>query len=151
MAGPAMVVLVRHADIAGPSGTNPHLSPAGTQRANELARFVKALTALGGAVGGLFASEFRRTQETLQPLSTAAGVPVTVINASQVANLVTSILAVVGGIVVVAGHSDTVPDIIHGLGVSGALSISESQFNRLFLVTGAGTGTAQLVELRYGA
>jgi phosphohistidine phosphatase SixA len=151
MPGPATVILVRHADIAGPSSTNPNLSPAGKRRATELARFVKALTAPGGVVRGLFSSEFNRTRETLQPLSTATGIPVTVINASQVANLVTAILAVSSGIVVVAGHSDTVPDISNRLGVTSAFSISESQFNRLFIVTGAGTPTAQVVEVRYGA
>ena len=148
-AAPAVVILVRHAERAGEMGDDPSLTDAGKARAQELARVVAAWKASGGKVQGLFASEKKRTQETLAPLATG-GLKVTVVPATETAALVKKILAVKGGIVVVAGHSNTVPGVIQALGGPTGITIADTEFDRLFALTGAG-GHATLVALRYGA
>ena len=147
-AAPAVVILVRHAERAGEMSEDGSLTPAGKQRAEELARVVAAWKAPGGKLLALFASEKKRTQETLAPLA-AGGIKVTVIPADNTAALVKQILAVKGGIVVVAGHSNTVPGVIQALGGPAGITIDDNEFDRLFALTGAG-GSASLVGMRYG-
>jgi hypothetical protein len=74
---------------------------------------------------------------------------VSVVNAKDTAALVRRIMAIDGGIVVVAGHSNTVPDILKALGCSAGITIADAEFDRLFAVVGVGPG-ARLVALRYG-
>ena len=148
-AAPAVVILVRHAEKDVTPADDPGLTPAGKLRAAELARVVAAWKAAGGTVRALFASEARRTQQTLAPLAAATGVAVTQVKAKDTAALVQKILAVKGGVVVVAGHSNTVPAVIQALGGPARIEIGDAEFDWLFAVTGA-PGKAQVVALRYG-
>jgi len=52
-------------------------------------------------------------------------------------------------IVVVAGHSNTLPGVIQALGGPTGITIDDNEFDRLFALTGAG-GSASLVGMRYG-
>ena len=66
-AAPITVFVVRHAE-KGPEATNPPLTPEGRQRAIALARV------LGDSkISAVFASEFKRAQETVDPLAIATG------------------------------------------------------------------------------
>ena len=149
IAAPAVVLVVRHAEKESAPKDDPPLTIAGKLRAAELARVVQAWSAAGAPVRDLIASEVKRTQETLQPVSSATGVAVSVVAAKDTAALVKRIMAIDGGIVVVAGHSNTVPDILKALGCSAGITIADAEFDRLFAVVGAGPG-ARLVALRYG-
>src|SRR4051812_42706864 len=80
-AAPAVVLVVRHAEKAAQPADDPPLTPAGRQRAAELARVVQAWSAAGAPVRALFASEVKRTQQTLEPLTAATGVKVSVVAA----------------------------------------------------------------------
>jgi hypothetical protein len=82
-------------------------------------------------------------------LAAATGVAVTQVKAADTAALVKKILAVNGGVVVVAGHSNTVPGVIQALGGPAGITIDDAEFNRLFVVTGA-PGKAVVVAMRYG-
>ena len=57
-----------------------------------------------------------------------------------------------GAVVLIAGHSNTVPEMIAALGVPPPLpTIGEQDFDNLFVVTAnAATGQAALVALKYG-
>lgn len=149
LAAPAVVILVRHAEKAAMPADDPDLTIAGRKRADELARVMAAWKAAGGKVRALFATEFKRTQQTLAPLAAATGLPVTQVKAAETAALVKRILAVSSGMVVVAGHNNTVPAVIRALGGPAGITISETEFDRLFALTGAG-GSAAVVAMRYG-
>lgn len=149
LGAPAVVILVRHAERDGAMADDPVLTPAGRLRAAELARVVATWKAAGATVKALFASEAKRTQQTLAPLAAATGVAVTQVKAADTAALVKKILAVNGGVVVVAGHSNTVPGVIQALGGPAGITIDDAEFNRLFVVTGA-PGKAVVVAMRYG-
>lgn len=149
-AAPAVVLIVRHAEKEALPADDPPLTGAGRQRAEELVRVVSAWSAAGASVRELFASEVKRTQQTLQPLAKSTGLAISVVGAKDFAALVKRILAMDGGIVVVAGHSNTVPAILQALGGPAGITIADADFDHLFAVTFAG-GQANVVDLRYGA
>ena len=62
------VIFVRHADRVAGQDENPGLSLAGQQRAEELARVLADVDVVAG-VDAIFATQYRRTQETAEPLS----------------------------------------------------------------------------------
>ena len=149
VSAPAVVILVRHAEKSTTPVNDPVLTTAGKQRAVELAHVVATWTTAGASVKALFATEAKRTQLTLAPLAAATGRTVTQVMAVDTAGLVAQILAVNGGVVVVAGHTNTLPAVIQALGGPAGITIAETEFNRLFVVTGAGAHAA-MVAMRYG-
>jgi phosphohistidine phosphatase SixA len=148
-AAPAVVLVVRHAERAAAPADDPPLTAIGKQRAEELARVVQAWSAAGAPVSALFASEVRRTQQTLEPTAAATHVKVSVVAAKDTPALAKAILAIEGGVVVVAGHSNTIPAIVQALGGPAGIVIADADFDRLFVITSPGA-KAQVVTLRYG-
>ena len=141
------VVLVRHAEKnIEPDNPNPNLSSAGQARAQELARI------LGNAgVTAIYASQFVRTQQTVQPLANQLGLTVNRIDAGNTDQLVQHILTNNnGGIVFVAGHNNTVPATIASLGGGNFPIIPENEFDNLFVVTVYRSGRAKVLKLKYG-
>jgi broad specificity phosphatase PhoE len=139
------VLLVRHADIdLPPLSNNPPLNAAGRRRAATLARI-----AAGSGVTAIFTSTFTRTIQTVEPLVARLGLQGNVAPAPAVlAQQVTA--GTLGSLVVIAGHSNTVPEIINALGVQPAPhAIGEREFDNLFIVTLVG-GEAGLLHLKYG-
>jgi phosphohistidine phosphatase SixA len=149
-AQPALVLLVRHAEKAATPADDPPLTADGLARATALVDVVKLFTATGGKVVALYASEARRTKETLQPLATDLGVPVSLIPAADGKELVKRLLSQAGGIAVVAGHSNTLPEIIRALGGKPDIVIGQDEFNRIFALRFPASGPVQLVVLTYG-
>jgi phosphohistidine phosphatase SixA len=149
-AAPAVVLIVRHAEKEALPADDPPLTPSGRQRAQELVRVAQAFAAAGAPVRELIASEAKRTHQTLEPLAASTGLPVTVVKAKDTAAIVNRILAVDGGIVVLAGHSNTLPAILEALGGPAGVIIADPEFDRIFAVTGLGA-QVNVVALRYGA
>ena len=139
------VLLVRHAEKAGET-VDPPLSAEGQARA-------QTLTHVAGDAGviAVYATQFVRTQQTVQPLATLLGVSVTEVSASDVAGLVDQVLADHSGeVVLIAGHSNTVPDIVVEFGADPISLIAENEFDNLFVVTVYRFRTAKVVHLNYG-
>ena len=55
-----------------------------------------------------------------------------------------------GDVVLVAGHSNTIPEILAALGATAPPPITEAEFDNLY-VAAVSAEAAQLVHLRYGA
>lgn len=141
------IFLVRHADKAATAGDDPPLSELGRKRANALRH---ALEKTG--VSAIYATQFQRTQQTVEPLAQALKIPVTKIDAASSDKLVAQIREKHSGeTILIAGHSNTVPAIIKSLGVAGAPAIADTEFDNLFVVTIGEKGRATLMHLRYGA
>ncbi|HVG33404.1 MAG TPA: phosphoglycerate mutase family protein [Pyrinomonadaceae bacterium] len=140
------VLIVRHAEKGATPPDNPPLSADGQTRAQTLARVV------GDAnVSAVYATQFARTQQTVQPLATQRGLTVTQLNASDTDALVNDILSNHRGeTVLVAGHSNTVPEIIDKLKGGQIAPVSETEFDKLFVVTVYRWRRAKVVQLRYG-
>ena len=141
------VILVRHAEKKiEPNNPDPDLAPEGVERANEIARV------FGNAgINAIFATQYKRTQQTVKPLSDRIGVPVTVLEASPPDELVKRIQTDLRGrTIFVAGHNNTVPAIASQLSGETFPVIPESEYDNLFIVTIYRFGKAKVVRLKYG-
>ena len=143
-----VVFVVRHAERADAgmaaakvAGADPDLSGTGIARANSLAAMLK-----DARIRTVITTEFKRTKQTGGPVATAAGIPATVIDSKDVAGLLKKIRSSTGNVLVV-GHSNTVPEILKGLGVTEPVTIAEDEFDSLFVVTLSSPASA--VRLRY--
>ncbi len=142
------VYVVRHAEKAAtPGERDPELSEAGQARAAALARTLRS-----AGVEACFASQFRRTQATLQPLAKAAGLEVTVVQAGTEKALGAKILADwKGKTLAVAGHSNTVPAILKALGAEAIADLGENDYDDLFVLRIDEKGGVRVLHLHYGA
>src|SRR6267142_7160527 len=127
------VILVRHAEkmIVPTENKDPDLSPAGLSRAQELARM------FGNAgISAIYATQYKRTQQTVKPLADKLGLPVTQVNSKNSAEVVRQIRSQHNGeVVFVSGHNNTVPEIIAALGGPQLPIIPETEFDNLYIVT----------------
>jgi len=142
------VILIRHAEkIIDPNNPDVDLSPAGQARAQEIVRMFGE-----AGVNAIYATQYKRTQETVKPLADKLGLPVTVVNSKGTAELLAQIRAQHSGqTIFIAGHNNTVPEIIAALGGPQYPTIPESEYDNLFIVTVYRTGKAKVVKLKYGS
>src|SRR6185369_15229958 len=77
---PLTIILVRHAEKKDvpPENKDPDLSPAGMARAEELVRMFG-----DSGVGAIYATQYKRTQQTIKPLADKLNLPVTQIDAKK--------------------------------------------------------------------
>ena len=148
-AEPSLVIVVRHAEKAAEPKDDPALSPAGEQRAQQLA------TALADAqVSAILTTQYRRTQLTAAPTAKRFGITPTVITARREAPdaHVPEVLAAIralSGVVLVVGHSNTVPEIVAGLSHTAPKAMCEGCYSDFFVVSPQIVGGA-LVQSHYG-
>src|SRR3982074_1047395 len=120
------VILIRHAEkVIDPNNNDPDLSPAGQARAQELARM------FGDAgINTIYATQYKRTQQTVKPLADKLGLPITQVNAKNTGDLLAQIRSRNSGqVVFVAGHNNSVPEIIAALGGPTFPTIPETEFD----------------------
>ena len=142
------VILVRHAEKnIEPDNPNPDLSPEGRARAQEL---VHVLGSTG--VTAIYATQYGRTQQTVQPLAERLSLPVSRIDSGNTFELVKQIKSNhTGGVVFVAGHNSTVPAIIAALGGGTYPTIPETEYDNMFIVTLYRFRKASTVKMKYGS
>jgi phosphohistidine phosphatase SixA len=139
-----VVFLVRHGEKADLS-RDPALSDAGQERAVELARVLRDVQ-----IDHVHSTDFIRTRDTASPTAAAHGVRVEVYDYRDLPGLADKLLKTRGHHLVV-GHSNTTPPMVKLLGGDPVSEIDElGEFDRLYVVTVAGDGTASSVMLRYG-
>jgi len=143
-----VVFIVRHAEKANePGNSDPRLSDEGQARAARLARMLTNHT-----FGAAYATEYRRTQETVAPSAAAAGIEVTVRNAAGVEKLAKVLKTVHRGqFVLVSGHSNTVPALIQELGWKEKIVIEDGDYDDLFVVTLREGDRPALLHLSFGS
>jgi 2,3-bisphosphoglycerate-dependent phosphoglycerate mutase len=121
------VFFVRHAEKADAT-KDPDLSEAGRARADALAKMLKDAN-----ITAIYATEFKRTQQTAAPLAKALDITVTTLPAKNSAALIEKLRASNGNALVV-GHGDTIPDLIKALGISELINVGENDYDNLFAV-----------------
>jgi phosphohistidine phosphatase SixA len=135
------VVLVRHAEKTGPEADE--LSDAGKQRSERLAATLRDLN-----VDAVYTSPKARTAQTVAPLCAARGLKPQAWEGTMGA-LATKLRDVpAAGCALVCGHSNTVPELLAKLGVREKVTIADTEYDRLFVVT-IGLDGAEMVALRY--
>jgi phosphohistidine phosphatase SixA len=96
-------------------------------------------------------TEKLRTQQTAEPLATSRGITPTQKNKADLDDLLIDVQSAKnrGGVIVIVGHNDTVPDIVAGLG-GGTVTVGE-QFDNLFVLTLRRWSTTRIIQATYGA
>lgn len=141
------VFLVRHAERLDDSRDSP-LSAVGEERARLLAR-----TLAGAGVTTIYTTEFRRTRQTAAPLAAALGLAPVVVSGTTAASTVEETMRRIRAhgpedVILVVGHSNTVPMLLQALGHADSVSIADDQYGDLFVVVPVGEGSP--VVLRIG-
>lgn len=141
LASAQMVILVRHAeraDAGTPAGAamqgnpDPELSAAGKARAQKLAGMLK-----DAGVTAIYTTQYIRTKDTAKPLADLLKMTPEVIQSRDADGLVAKIKAQPKGVVLVVGHSNSVPAIIKALG-GPDVTIGESEYDNLFFLAPGG-------------
>ncbi|HYR11720.1 MAG TPA: hypothetical protein VEQ60_28310, partial [Longimicrobium sp.] len=104
-------------------------------------------------VDAVVASERQRTQLTARPLTEARGlVPEIVgLGAGHVDSVAAAVRRHAGHTVLVVGHSNTVPAIVHALGGPRLPDLCEPQFSHLFVVVLKPGAEPRVDHRTYGA
>lgn len=123
------IFLVRHAEKESQTDPDSPISVLGEDRALAFARLVR-----NAGVTHVFVSDKKRTAQTAEPLTDQRGL--TPVVAKDTKELLEKLKAAPkDAVIVVVGHSNTIPEILKGLGVKGDVVIKEDQFGRVFVVT----------------
>lgn len=146
-----IVVIVRHAEKAGPSG-DVALSDEGTVRASGLVAIARE-----AGVSGIITTQFQRTRQTAAPTALALGITGDVVAASAavgahakaIADLVRDRFG--GKSVLVVGHSNTVPAIVGALGGPVLQDICDAEYDGIYVMVLSPDAAPRLVRSRYGA
>ena len=128
---PKMVYLIRHAEKQKIKGNeNPELTKKGFARSEVLA------DSLGYLIEGIiYSSEFARSQQTVSPLSERWNADIKIHRASDPDGQVEKALQHCGKIVIISGHSNTVPTLINLFGIKDEITIDDNQYGDLFMIS----------------
>jgi len=142
------VILVRHAELQGAAMADPKslpLSADGKARAQRLAAMLK-----DSGVAAIYVTDFARTNQTAQPLSHELDRPLTVVPKGDPQQLVERLRKThAGQVVLVVGHTDTLPGLVKALGHPSDIKIDAQDYGNVFIVTPKAEGTPAFLRLRY--
>lgn len=139
-----LIFVVRHGERADAGMTqqaDPPLSSAGQARAQKL------MTMLADAgITAIVTTELVRTQQTAQPLAAKLGLTPEVVQHDNVQGVVATLkITHATDVVLVVGHSDTIPAILKAYGKAD-VTIPDNEYDDLFVIVPA---TGMVVRLRY--
>ena len=145
------VVFVRYAELANNGSANPGLSDAGRTRAEELSRVAGDIDVVAG-VDAIFATQYRSTQETAEPLAERMQLPVQVVDSSNVDGLEQMILKEYKGkIVLVISDREAIPALIEAFHGSKRLpAMATSEHDNVYIVSIPWYGKVKTLRLKYG-
>jgi len=142
-----VVVAVRHAEKD--KGDDPDLTEAGHARARALAE-----TLAHAHVQAILVSPTRRSRETAAPTAEHAKVEPKVVpmeggTDAHIAALVKAVKAEAGKTVLVVGHTNTIPPLLRGLGLT-ANDMGDAEYGELFVATLCPGAEPRLIKASYG-
>src|SRR5262245_55830637 len=135
-----LVIVVRHAERAdGGAGASmagapadPLLSAAGEARAAKLAGMLEE-----SGITAIVVTEFRRTQDTAKPIAAKLALTPEIVKAADTQDLLARLKTKhANDVVLVVGHSNTIPAIVKGL-TGHDITVADSQYNDIFFVVPA--------------
>jgi broad specificity phosphatase PhoE len=145
------IIFVRHAEKAAEPAGDPSLSPAGERRVAELTRQMVDADVVAG-IDAIYSTPYNRTQETVRPLADALDLPINTYDASDTEAVLGTILREhKGKIILVAGHSNTVPVLIANLGASKKVPpIAEDEYDNIYIISIPWFGKTKTIRMRFG-
>ena len=145
------IIFVRHAEKAAVPADDPGLSEAGQRRVAELTRQLVDADVVAG-IDAVYATAYNRTQETARPIADALDLPINTYDASDTETVLATILKDhKGKIILVVGHSNTVPVLIANLGASKNVPpIHEGEYDNIYIISIPWFGKTKTIRLRFG-
>jgi len=145
------IIFVRHAEKADSPPEDPELSPEGKRRVTELTRQLVDADVVAG-VDAIYSTPYKRTMETARPLAEALGLPINRYDPEDNEAVLEMILKEhKGKIILVVGHSDTIPGLIADLGASKKVPpIDDMEYDNLYVISIPWFGKTKTIRLRYG-
>ena len=139
-----VIYLVRHAERAEDGTNDPPLALAGQIR-------VQTLLTLLGDVGltHVHTTDYKRTRDTARPFAERAGLEPSLYDPRDLEALATEIKGMPGRHLV-AGHSNTTPQLVAALGGDPSEEIDELEYDRLYIVVIQPGRPALTTLLRFG-
>lgn len=139
-------ILVRHAEKDLTQSTNdPDLSPEGKERAEKLLALLK-----NADITDIFSTPYKRTTQTVQPLASGLNMEVKHYQRMDSAVFENMIENNPGGKIVVAGHSNTIPELLNYFTGSQQYKVmGEGEYGRLFIVSVNSIGEASVLTINY--
>jgi len=147
------IFLVRHGETVAPKGSDVRpLSEVGQRRAMVLATLLK-----DSGIKAIFTSDLERTIKTAEPIAQALRIeskPLAQLGVQFKQSDVDAFVEFLrtghrGDIVLVVGHSNTVPALLKALGHPVEIKIPETEFDNLFVLTLKADGPPTFLRLRY--
>ena len=145
------VIFVRHAEKATMPADDPGLSPAGQRRVAELTRQLVDADVVAG-IDAVYSTPYRRTEETARPIAEALDLPLNTYDAADTEAIMEHIVKVhKGKVILVVGHSNTLPALIGNMGASKRVpEIAEGEYDNIYIVSIPWFGKTKTIRLRYG-
>ena len=151
------IIFVRHAEKAVTGGDDPPLSEAGEQRVVELTRQLLDVDVIAG-IDAVYSTPYQRTQQTAQPIADELDLPIITYDAIDPENtdatedFLDGVLREhKGQIVLIVGHSNTVPAMIAGLGGHKDVpEIAENEYDNIYILAIPWFGKTKTIRMRFG-
>ena len=145
------VIFVRHAEKMTVPADDPGLSAAGQRRVAELTRQLVDADVVAG-IDAIYSTPYRRTEETVRPIAEALDLPINPYDAADTEAIMEHIVREhKGKIVLVVGHSNTVPALIGNMGASKKVpEIADNEYDNIYIVSIPWFGKTKTIRLRYG-
>jgi len=145
------IIFVRHAEQTRHDEADPSLSDAGKRRVAELTRQLVDADVVAG-IDAVYSTPYKRSQETVQPIADALDLPINSYNAEDTESVLETILDNhKGRIILVVGHSNTVPALIANLGASKNVpAIAQDEFDNIYIISIPWFGKTKTIRLRFG-
>lgn len=139
------VILVRHAEKDASIAEDPPLTAAGRERSQQLVRMFE-----NTGIQILITTPYARTRQTISPLAqklnlTPLEIKETDLIVSQIRN------EQAGKVILLVGHSNTIPELIQKLGGISISEIPDMQYDDLFILTLPASGKSSLIRMKYGS
>lgn len=145
------IIFVRHAEQTSHDEADPSLSVAGQRRVAELTRQLADADVVAG-IDAIYSTALKRAMETAQPLAARLELPINNYDGADTETVLGEILkAHKGKIILVVGHSNTVPELIFNLGASKKVPpIERNEFDNIYVISIPWFGKTKTIRLRYG-
>tara|TARA_B100000686_G_scaffold242282_1_gene250973 strand:- start:33 stop:620 length:588 start_codon:yes stop_codon:yes gene_type:complete len=146
------VIITTHAELETDLNANSGLSDQGIQRANSLASTLSSVDVVSG-VDVIYATTYRATQETAEPISRLLDLPINIVDQDIVEDFIESIKNDHSGqIILIVSHPENLSRLVVEL--QGSKNINTESLNKndqLFIVTVPWFGKVKTLQLGYGA
>ena len=145
------IIFVRHAEQGSEPADDPGLNEAGQRRVAELTRQLVDADVVAG-IDAVYSTPLRRSQETAQPIADALDLPINSYDPADTEAVLETILRNhKGKIILVVGHSNTVPLLIANLGASKKVPpIDHGEFDNIYVISIPWFGKTKTIRLRFG-